>query len=125
MDVHTPTLMELMGLLVQFPVLAVLLGGFLFGSGFTQMIKRTYIAYRPLGGEPVSQNRFRVSVRWLATLSTYLFTVELWHTFLEHNGAEEVVSIGTAFSSPVIYDCGRALIAWKFPDLRKHLDNEP
>jgi hypothetical protein len=124
MDVHVPTPAEIAQLAVQFPVILVLLGGIVFGSGLTQLIKRTYLAWQPLSDKPVSKERYRASLRWLAALSTYAFTMGLWHTMLEHTGAEEVVSIGTAFCSPLVYDCGRALIAWKFPGFGHHLNKD-
>lgn len=117
MDFHIPSLGELADFLVRFPVLAVLLAGLVFGLAFTQLIKKTYVVYRPLGDPPVSEARYLLTVRWLSALSTYCFTVWLWHGWLEHSGGEEVLCVGTAILSPLIYDAVRALIAWKFPAL--------
>jgi hypothetical protein len=117
MDFHVPGLHEIADFLVQFPVIAVLLAGVLFGTGFTQMVKKTYAASQSAAMNPVSEARFRISIRWLSVVSTFAFSLWLWHEFLMHTGGEEVLCAGTAFLSPLIYDWTRALIAWKFPSL--------
>jgi hypothetical protein len=117
MDVHIPSVPELADFLVRFPVIAVLAAGVLFGTGFTQLIKKTYLVWMPIAKEPVSDARYRLTVRWLSALSTYAFSLWLWHEFLDHTGGEEVLCAGTAFLSPLLYDWTRALIAWKFPSL--------
>ena len=118
MDVHIPTLQEVFSLMAQFPAILVLMGGVVFGSGLTQLVKKTYVAFQPV--PQVSPARFKASVRWLSALCTYLFTVALWHGMLPHQGSEEVIAMGTAFCSPLVYDGARALIAWKFPLFAQH-----
>lgn len=125
MDLHIPDLREIANLLAQFPILMVLLGGMVVGNGFTQIIKKTYLAFRPLGGHDVTDARYRISIRWLAAISTYGFTLWLWHGLLKAEGPAEVVSIGTAFASPLLYDVLRALVGWKFPEFAKRWGTDP
>ena len=121
MDFHVPDIKELFGLLKQYPVILVLLCGMLFGTGLTQGIKKSYLIWMPIASKPVSYARYKLSVRWLAALSTYAFTLWSWHVFIGHSGAEELVSAGWALFSPLVYDGLRAVLAWKYPDLAKHL----
>lgn len=113
MDIHIPDWHEIAELFTRFPVLLVMLLGQIFGTAFTQLVKKTYIAFSP---HRVSLPRYRVSVRWLSALATYLFSVLLWDGMLGHSGAEEIVCIGAAFASPLAYDGVRAVVAWKWPD---------
>ena len=112
MDVHIPNWREVLELITRFPVILVILLGQLFGAGFTQLVKKTYLAWT---SEPVSDARYKISVRWLSVLSTYFFTVLLWHGMLAHQGAEEIICAGLGFISPLVYDGTRAMIAWKWP----------
>jgi hypothetical protein len=117
MDLHIPSIEELAAFAVQFPVVAVLVAGVLFGTGLTQLVKKTYLVYMPIAKVQVSIERYTVTTRWLSVLSTYCFSLWLWHAYLQHTGGEEVLCLGTAFLSPLLYDWTRALVAWKFPAL--------
>ena len=129
MDFHIPNIRELIDFLIQFPVIAVLLGGILFGAGFTQVVKKTYLVYAPISNAPVSRARYKATTRILSCASTTAFSLWLWHSFLTHTGGEEVLAVGNGFISPFVYDGVRALIGWKWPELVKHwgsaTDDEP
>jgi hypothetical protein len=115
-----PDIGDLLALFLHFPTFAVLVGGLVFGAGFTQFIKKAFLDLYYDRPWPVTERRFKLTVRVLAASSTYAFTLSLWHGLLAHTGAEEVVSVGTAFSAPLVYDGTRAMIAWKFPQLVRH-----
>ena len=100
-------------LLTRWPVLWVLAGGAVFGMGLSQLIKQTWLQF---GSTTVSAQRYRVSVRWLAALTTYGFTMGLWHSTLSHTGIEEWVCAGWGLFQPVLYDALRALVAVRWPD---------
>jgi hypothetical protein len=110
MDV--PSLADLAGLLARFPMLLVVVLGQAFGGAFTQTVKKTYLAFQP---QAVNRHRYRISVWWLAVISTYLFTVILWHQVVGHSGAEEIISIGFGLLSPPMYNLTRRIVQWKFP----------
>lgn len=101
MDIHLPDWKEILDTLVRFPVLMVMLLGQLFGSVFTQAVKKTWLAF---GISRVPKPRYQVTVWWLAILATYLFTLLLWRSFLGTQGIQEVVCIGAAFCSPPLYN---------------------
>lgn len=115
-----PDFGDLLALFMRLPTLGVLAAGLFFGAGFTQFIKKAFLDLNHDRLWPISEARFRLSVRALAACSTYAFTLHLWHILLPHTGAEEIVSIGTAFSAPLIYDGTRAMIAWKYPGIVRH-----
>lgn len=103
------------------PIILVLLGGLLFGIGFTQLIKKTWLAFGDT--TKVSPRRYDVSVMWLSVASTFLSTHTLWLAVIpvDTHGLNRAVSIIAGFGSPKIYDWARALIAWKFPALAAKL----
>lgn len=118
MDFHLPSFAEIWEIVQAYPVIIVLLGGLLFGSGVTQLVKHSYrdwFAHTLM--RPISDGRFRFSVRILSAASTYAFTLALWHIFLGHAHGDEVIGAGTAIFSPALYDFSRALIRWKWPGL--------
>lgn len=91
-----------LGLLVQFPVLVVLVGGMFLGICFSQFIKLGYLAAH--NGKPtVSLPRYNFGVRTLSALSTYFCTIQLWDFFLHHDGIEELVCLGWGTASPIGY----------------------
>jgi len=123
MDFHVPDLHEIMEIVLRFPVLLVATLGQVFGGSFTQIVKKTYLAWA--NGSRVSEPRYRASVRWLSVLSTYFFTVVLWHQSLPHTGYEEIASVGLGFLSPLLYDLTKMLVRWKFPDFAASWGDNP
>jgi hypothetical protein len=119
MDFHLPEIKEIYAFLIQYPVLAVLVGGMVFGAGLTQIVKKTYLAYMPIASSPVSVGRYKATVRVLSCLSTFLFSHWLWDTFLTHQPGDTALCAGDAVLSPLVYDGARALIGWKFPEFAK------
>jgi hypothetical protein len=109
-----PDLHEILDALARFPVVVVVAAGMLFGGGFTQLVKKTYLAF---AGGTVSVARYRITVRWLAALSTYSFTIILWHETLGHSGYEQIVAIGSGAAAPLCYDLLKAGLKWKWPQL--------
>jgi hypothetical protein len=101
----------------EHPVILVLIGGALGGSALTQAVKLTYLAWCQGMHPQITDARFRNSVMWLAILSTFLFTNELWENLIgEHgSGLRHVVSVTSGISAPLTYKTVRALVAWKFP----------
>ena len=87
MDLHIDW-QELLSAFVRLPVLWVLLAGMAFGTALTQLLKSTYLAF--LGASvltaEVSRHRYEISVKWLSALSTYAFTLLLWHAMFRHSG---------------------------------------
>lgn len=102
-------------LFTQFPVLIVLFGGMFLGAGFAQMIKLAYLAYSD-GKVTISPARYNFSVRLLSMLTTYACTVKLWHTFLPHDGLEELVGLGWGASTPIGYAVAKKLARKFFGD---------
>ena len=116
-----PDLHEILDALARFPVIVVLVAGLFFGGGFTQLVKKTYLA---VDAGAVSAARYRISVRWLAAVSTYAFTILLWHQIIGHSGYEEIVCIGTGFAAPLSYDLLKAGLKWKWPQLTQGWGDE-
>ena len=108
---------ELLEALAHWPVLWVLGAGLSFGTAATQIIKKTWLAFMT---KPVSVQRYRISVRWLSALTTYGFTLGLWHSVLSHGGLEEWVCAGTGLMSPLVYQGVKALVATRWPDFAHH-----
>jgi hypothetical protein len=110
-------------ILAHYPWFVPLLGGPLTGAAFTQLIKKTYLAFYPM---PVSDARYTASVRWLAVVSTYGFTQLLWPFFVNHEptGLGHLVSAISGVCAPSSYTLTKAAIAWKFPDLAKRLGDD-
>ena len=119
MDFHLPEIKEVYGFLIQYPVLAVLLGGIVFGAGLTQIVKKIYLAYMPVASSPVSNARYKATTRLLSCLSTFLFSHWLWDTFLTHQIGDTALCAGVGVLSPLVYDGVRAVISWKFPEFAK------
>ena len=116
MDFHIPSVKEIIEIFTSHPIFIVVIFGQLFGFSFTQMIKKTYMAFRA-ETNPVSIKRYQISVLWLAVCSTFFFTIILWRRIVGHDGFEIVVSAGCGFFAPVDYRIVKGIIAWKFPGL--------
>ena len=97
-----------LALFTQFPVLIVLIGGMFLGAFLSQFIKLGYLAAND-GKITVSLARYNFGVRALSTLTTYFCTVQLWDTFLKHDGIEELVALGWGTATPVGYAVAKAL----------------
>ena len=98
------------------PVLVVMLGGLIGGNAITQTVKLTYLAWFKV--EAVDMARYRVSVMWLAVLTTFLLTNRLWEMFIgeRDTGLRHVSGLIVALASPWVYRGVKAGVAWKFPE---------
>jgi hypothetical protein len=103
------------------PVLVVILVGMAAGSGLTQAIKKTWLAFGDLS--KVTQLRYRASCTWLAIVLTALCTYMAFHglIFREAHDFGKVIALANGMISPLSYKAGKALIAWKFPSLAASL----
>ena len=101
-------------LLKHQPWIWILLTGSVFGVGLTQLIKQTWLSLGDVSA--VSSERYKIGVRWLAALTTYGFTLGLWHSVLSHGALEEIICAGWALFQPLLYDGIRALVATRWPD---------
>jgi len=116
MEFHIPDWRELLQLFQQFPVLGVLVGGQVGGVVFTQILKKTYLAFTTV---KITVARYQISVWWLSVLLTYLFSLWGWRVFLHHTGAEEIICVIAAGSAPYVYRVVKSLVKWKFPEFAK------
>src|ERR1039458_6000802 len=93
------------------PTLLVMLGGLLIGIGFTQAVKKTWLAFGDV--TKVSANRYQASVMWLSILTTFLGTHTLWWSVIhvDAHGLNRAVSLANAFGSPKVYQWVKAWIA--------------
>ncbi|MBS0379935.1 MAG: hypothetical protein JSS29_15760 [Proteobacteria bacterium] len=121
MDFFRPE--EWLHILTTYPWFVPLLGGPLAGTGFTQLIKRTYLDLTP---GLVTTKRYTASVRLLAVISTFVFTRWLWPFFVPHpqSGLGFLVALISGVIAPSSYTATKALIAWKWPDFAKRLGDE-
>jgi hypothetical protein len=101
-------------LIKRWPWLWVLAAGSVFGLGLTQLIKQSWLTFGNVAA--VSRERYKLGVRWLAALTTYLFSLGIWHSVLDHGALEEWICAGWALVQPLLYDAIRALVATRWPD---------
>jgi len=105
------------------PIILVTLGGLLFGLGFTQAVKKTWLAFGD--ATKISVRRYDVSVMWLSILSTFFATHTLWQAVIpiDAHGLNRAVSLVIGIGSPKIYEWVKAIIAWRFPALAARMGN--
>jgi len=110
----------------DYPVLLVLLAGLVGGAGVTQLVKRTYLGF-VAAADRVSEPRYRVSVMWLAVLSTGLLTGRIWDMMIgdHHTGLHHAVAVVAGVSAPYVYRITKAVVGWKFPAFAKAWGDEP
>jgi len=98
------------------PVLLVIVGGMVGGNAATQTVKLTYLAWFKV--DAVEMDRYRISVMWLAVLTTFLLTNRLWEAFIGEKGTglRHVAALIAALASPYVYRGAKAAVAWKFPE---------
>lgn len=102
-------------LLKHNPIAQVMLGGLLAGSGITQAVKKTWLAFGD--ASKISVARYRASCMWLAMLSTTMITYGLFHAiiFVDPHGLAKAVALVTGLPAPLAYNAVRAFARWKFP----------
>lgn len=107
------------------PVLVVMLGGLVGGNAITQTVKLTYLAWFKVAA--VDMDRYRVSVMWLAVLTTFLLTNRLWEAFIggKDTGLRHVAGLIVALASPWVYRVVKAGVAWKWPDFAAKWGDHP
>src|SRR5271167_534780 len=95
-----------LGILANYPVISVLFCGLLIGTGFTQIIKKTWLAF---GTATISTKRYNASLAWLSAASTFLGTHTMWMAMIpiDAPGLGRIVSLVAAFGSPKVFDWTR------------------
>lgn len=103
------------GLAARYPILLVMIGGFLLGSCFTQAVKKTWLAWGNTA--LINKKRYQNSCQWLAVLSTYWATEMIWRVVMLENGhgLKRITSISVAFVCPVFYAGLVALLRMRWP----------
>jgi hypothetical protein len=117
MDFHLDP-REALNALAQWPVLWVLMGGMLAGVSATQFLKLGWLAFGDT--TKITERRFALSVRTFSALTTYLFTLGLWHSQMGHGGLEEWACGVWGIGAPVVFDASRALVATRWPEFAAH-----
>jgi hypothetical protein len=99
------------------PILLVILVGLAAGSGVTQAVKKTWLAFGDVS--KVTQARYRASCTWLSIIVTAFCTYMMFHSiiFTEVHGFGKALAAANGMISPLSYKLTKSLIAWKFPSI--------
>ena len=121
MEIHWSDIEKLIAFVTRFPFIIALVLGQFCGTAITQTVKKTYLSYVGVEwtAKPVNAARYRASVRWLAVLMVYGFTVLWWKAINGPSGLANIASIGAAVLSPFVYSGAKIVVGWKFPALAK------